>query len=253
MKYHSAITQVFIDLVAQEKLWAWTRMAKGEVSMLGLVEDTPEGPAITDLFLMRQTCTAASTDMDRADVARLLFDLGAAGIEGQLRAWVHSHASMDVFWSKTDDDCIEGLAADPYCVSLVVNKRGDMRARVDLFRPVRVVIDEVPVKLRTPDLGLVDLCRAEFMAKVNEAPTIRFPGLGMPGLPPSTGEADRFGTRQHQRHFAFLDLDDMEAAVHRGEMTVQEYLEATEGDGFGFVDPFVDASEPREVNDARRA
>jgi len=71
MKYQSAISQVWIDLVAHQKLWAWTRMAKGEVSMLGLVEDTADGPAITDLFLMRQTCTSASTDMDQADIARL--------------------------------------------------------------------------------------------------------------------------------------------------------------------------------------
>lgn len=254
MKYQSAITQVFIDLAAHQKLWAWTRMAKGEVSILGLVEETPGGPAITDLFLMRQTCTSATTDMDQADVARLLFDLGSAGIEGQLRAWIHSHASMDVFWSRTDEDCIEGLHGDPYTVSVVVNRKGDVRARVDVFQPVRFVIDELPLQLRVPDLGLEESCKAEFMTKVNEMPT--FPALGLrPGclVPPGplfAGGPDLFGERGHHRQFAMLDLDELEAAVHRGEMTMQEYFEAV--DASGYADGFVDQDSLGEVNDARR-
>ena len=233
MKYASGIHQVWIDLAAHEKLWAWTRMAKGEVSMLGLVEDGDGGPAITDLFLMKQTCTGASTDMDQTDVARLLFDLGAAGVEGQLRGWVHSHASMDVFWSKTDDDCIEGLGGEPYIVSVVVNKRGDVRARVDVFRPVRFTIDELPVKLRVPDLGMEAQCRAEFAAKVDEAPA--FPAFNWLADRVRCQQNDLLPTRD--RPFAMLGIDEMEEAVRRGEMTVAEYIAATEGDGFG--DPFL--------------
>ena len=245
MKFNTAIQCVWIDLVAHEKLWCWTRMAKGEVSMLGLVEETPEGPAITDLFLMKQTCTAASTDMDQSDVARLLFDLSATGTEGNLRAWVHSHADMATFWSKTDEDCIEGLAGNPYVVSLVVNKKGDVKARVDVFGAVRFTIDELPVKLRVPDLGLEGQCRAEFVAKVDEAPTFAFGTDRLGGQPFSL-----FAPR-NDRPFAMLDLDEMEEAVRRGEMSVQEYIEATEGDAF--MDPFVDRCETREVNDGRRA
>ena len=256
MKYTSDITQVWLDLAAHEKLWAWTRMAKGEVSMLGLVEDGDGGPAITDLFLMRQTCTAASTDMYQADVARLLFDLGAAGIEGQLRAWVHSHADMAVFWSGTDDKCIEGLGGNPYIVSLVVNRKGDVRARVDVFQPLRMVIDDVPVKIRVPDLGLEGPCKAEFMSKVTEVQTFPALGLGLPGCVPSglpfNGQSDLFGSRPHRRSFAMMDLDEMEAAVYRGEMSVDEYMRAVDGDAF--IDPFVDTgNEPGEVADARRA
>ena len=253
MKFNTTVQCVWIDLAAHEKLWAWTKMARGEVSMLGLVEDAPGDPVITDLFLMKQSCTGASTDMDQADVARLLFDLGTDGLEGRLRAWVHSHASMDVFWSKTDDDCIEGLGGEPYIVSVVVNRKGDMRARVDVFKPVRFVIDDLPLKLRIPDLGLQEQCRAEFNAKVNEAPV--FPsfsslGAGRTGFPGLQGQDDLFGSRG-QRPFAMLDLDEMEAAVRRGEMTVQEYIEATEGEGY--IDSFVDQGDlVGEVNDGGR-
>ena len=255
MKYTSAITQVWLDLAAHEKLWAWTRMAKGEVSMLGLVEDGDGGPVITDVFLMRQTCTAASTDMDQADIARLLFDLGAAGIEGQLRACVHSHAEMAVFWSGTDDKCIEGLGGDPYIVSLVVNRKGDVKARIDVFQPIRFVIDDVPVKLRVPDLGLEEPCKAEFMAKVTEVHAFSTLGIGLPGSMlsglPSNEQPDLFGSRLHRRSFAMMDLDEMEAAVYRGEMSVDEYMRATGDDSF--IDPFVDNGEPGEVANGRHA
>jgi len=255
MRYTSGISQVWIDLAAHEKLWAWTRLAKGEVSMLGRVEDAEGGPAITDLFLPRQRCTSATTDMDQDDVARLLFDLGSAGLEGQLRAWVHSHGSMDCFWSTTDDKCIEGLNGNPYIVSLVVNRKGDVRARVDVFQPVRFVIDEMPVKLRTPDLGLDGQCREEFKARVVEVQNLPIMGLGLPGGlpsgPPCRGQPDLFGSHPHRRTFAMMDLDELEAAVYRGEMTVDEYLEVV--DNQAFIDPFVDGGEPGEVGDARRA
>jgi len=250
MKYHSAISQVWIDLVAHEKLWAWTRMAKGEVSMLGLVEDAADGPAITDLFLIRQTCTSSSTDMDQGDVARLLTELAAEGIEGQLRAWVHSHAEMEVFWSNTDDRCIEGLQGNPYTVSVVVNRKGDVRARIDVFHPIRVVIDDVPVNLRVPNMGLDAYCASEFQAKVVEVP--QMPPMrsfnGMSPLFPCDRQMEMFTGSTRGRSFVGMDIDDLEAAVYRGDLTVDEYIELTEGRGF--IDPFPD---PQEVLHDRRA
>jgi len=250
MKLTTDIRQVWIDLVAHEKLWAWTRMAKGEVSMLGLVEDADSGPVITDLFLMRQTCTSSTTDMDQGDVARLLTELATEGIEGQLRAWVHSHAEMDVFWSGTDDRCIEGLQGNPYTVSVVVNRKGDVRARIDVFHPVRVVIDDVPVNLRVPDMGLSAHCASEFQAKVVEVPMMPpLRSLGsMSPLFPCDSQMEMFAGSTRGRALVGMDIDDLEAAVYRGDLTVDEYIELTEGRGLG--DPFPD---PREVLHDRRA
>ena len=248
MKFLTTVQNIWIDLVPHEKLMTWTQLARGEFSCLGLVEDLSTGPCITDVFLLKQTCSAASTDLDQQEIAKLMFDLAAAGLEGQLRAWVHSHAAMDCFWSRTDDDCIEGLGGDNYIVSLVVNKKGDQRARVDVFSPVRFVIDDVPVKLRTPDLGLLEQCRAEFQAKVNEAPV--FPAFSRTilgkdvGALPVNQDSDLFQTEQHGRPFAQLELEDLESAVQRGELTMREYFEAVDG----YMEPWAD-----EVADGRRA
>jgi len=169
MKFQSqSIQQVWLDPAVSEKIWNWVDIAKGEVSMLGLVEECEDGPLVSDIFLVKQRCTSASTEMDPDDIARLMFDLAAAGLEGGLRAWIHSHGEMGTFWSQTDDDTIEGFGFEPYAVSLVVNKKGNIKARLDLFEPIRCTIDDIPVRLRLPGLNLEDACRSEFKVKVRE-------------------------------------------------------------------------------------
>jgi len=84
MKTTTDIQPVWMDPVAHEKLWAWTRLAKGEVSMLGLVEEVEGQPCIADLFLVKQTCTPASTDMDQGDVAKLMVELTTSSTESAL-------------------------------------------------------------------------------------------------------------------------------------------------------------------------
>jgi hypothetical protein len=187
--------------------------------------------------------------MDQDDVARLLTELAAEGVEGQLRAWVHSHADMEVFWSNTDDRCIEGLQGNPYTVSVVVNRKGDVRARIDVFHPIRVVIDDVPVNLRVPDMGLSAHCASEFNAKVVEVPMMP-PLRTFGGMTPfgGDGQVEMFAGSTRGRAFVGMDMDDLEAAVYRGDLTVDEYIELTEGRGLG--DPFPD---PREVFHDRRA
>ena len=50
-----------------------------------------------------------------------------------VRAWVHSHARLGVFWSQQDEACIEGLANDACLISIVVNKKREFKARIDVW------------------------------------------------------------------------------------------------------------------------
>ena len=82
--------------------------------------------------------------MDQAAVAAMLAELDSAGIDvGRVRAWIHSHAAFNVFWSATDVRTIEALATGDWLASLVVNKAGARLARVDVTFPVRATFDEV--------------------------------------------------------------------------------------------------------------
>jgi hypothetical protein len=130
--------KIQVDAKALQKLWLWTDFAKGEVSCLGIVDEVVSTEHWKDYFVSRNRlllgqaeCTYDETDMDVADVASLIAELEAKGIDSRkLRCWAHSHGSMSVFWSGQDESCISGLANNEWLLSLVVNKRRDTQMRL---------------------------------------------------------------------------------------------------------------------------
>ena len=155
---------VEIEAEAWECIRQWTQFADGEFSCLGTVGDDLY---INEVHLLEQECTDTATELDPEAVATLLMGLDRPE---HARAWIHSHSDMQCFWSNTDEDCIEGLANESFLISIVVNKAGDYRCRVDLFRPVRLTIDKVPVVVRVRSPRLAAACKREFDQKVREVP-----------------------------------------------------------------------------------
>ena len=154
--------RVTIDAEALERIWQWTELAKGEVSCLGQVTDDL---LVHDVQLFDQVCTQASTELDQDALAKFLCKHHEPE---KVRAWIHSHGNLSVFWSAQDDSCIEGLANESYLVSIVVNKRHEIRCRVDFFEPVRLTLDEVPLEVRVPALDLRKECETAFRTHVTE-------------------------------------------------------------------------------------
>jgi len=156
-----------------EKIRHWTALAKGEFSALGLVEKNGDDLIVPEIYLPKQTCSPANTDMDQTDVARLMVDLEKQGIDPTtLRLWLHSHGDMRTFWSNTDTSTIQGLANDGFVVSIVTNKNADVLARVDCFHPFRFTFENVRTEPMLPTFDLLDACRQEFMEKVMEGADI---------------------------------------------------------------------------------
>ena len=169
--------KIQVEAEAMQKLWLWTDFARGEVSCLGLVDEvvsTDNGRTtaliVTDFFLVKQQCTHEETDMDVADVARLISELEAKGIDSRkLRCWAHSHGSMSVFWSGQDETCIAGLANGEWMLSLVVNKRRDAIMRLDQYHPSHMYLADVVWETKFPLVdGLAEACFSEFKSKVQE-------------------------------------------------------------------------------------
>jgi hypothetical protein len=157
---------VQIDAEAMEAIRLWTDFATGEFSCLGVVDDDL---FIRSVHLFEQVCTDASTELDQAALAKFL---ATCPEPEKVRAHVHSHGNLRTFWSKTDEETFEGLANESFLVSIVVNKARELRCRVDLFKPFRLTLDEVPVDVRVRCPALVADCRREFQAKVREAPPV---------------------------------------------------------------------------------
>jgi len=201
-----------------ERIKHWTALAKGEVSALGIVKKDGDTLMVPEIYLPKQTCTPANTEMDPEDVARIMMDLEQRGIDATtLRLWLHSHADMKCFWSDTDDATIEALCNDGFIVSIVTNKAGDIKCRVDLFEPFRHTFHEVRVEPLLPEFNLLEQCKAEIMEKVSQGAAMISPG-------------------KHKQGELLIDFADdlheeneymaLERKLHNGEITMSEYMAA---------------------------
>ena len=155
--------RVSIDAAALERIWHWTDLAMGEFSCLGLVTDEV---LAHDVRLFDQVCTSASTEMDQQALARFLV---AHEQPENVRLWCHSHGNLQTFWSQQDEQCIDGLANDTFLLSIVVNKKREMKCRLDIWRPVRITLDDLDVQVRVPRYDLKRECEEAFLEHVTEA------------------------------------------------------------------------------------
>ncbi len=164
------------ELKIPERIWkrlrAFIAACPGEVGGLGTVEIVDGDLAVTDVFLLEQTVSAASTELDPAAVARFVTDWATAGKDvSLLRFWWHSHATFEVGWSATDLSTIALLAQGGFLVSYVGNHRGDELVRLTLHEPVRLSIDDLPLTVVPRlDVRLMAAVRAEVKAKVRPKP-----------------------------------------------------------------------------------
>ncbi len=114
---------------------------------------------VFDIHVVKQECGPCSTIMDDNEVLELYSEMErtSPGSSANLNCWIHSHANMDVFWSGTDDSTIDDLV-DGYLLSIVVNKKGEILARVDSSIPISSTIDKLPIEVEQ-DGDVVDFCK----------------------------------------------------------------------------------------------
>lgn len=73
--------------------------------------------------------------MDDKDQAKVMFKMDKAGESlKDWNVWWHSHSTMGVFWSGTDNNTIlEHANNGGYLISIVTNKEGKFKTRIDIF------------------------------------------------------------------------------------------------------------------------
>jgi len=161
--------KILIDLPVWQQIKNYTKAAAGEWSGLGIFTMTPDGPVVTDFWLLEQESTSGDTEIDEAAAGKLAFDLANEGKPCDLNVWIHSHGNLGTFWSGKDEN--DGVAkmcgAPPFLVSVVMNKAGDMLGRIDFKSPLRATINNVPVAPRLDfDEDLYKVHAAEVAQKV---------------------------------------------------------------------------------------
>ena len=166
------VPHLHISLKAMQKIWAWTDIADEEWSCLGYIHEETGFPStfyVEDVYLVKQRNTAASTEMDAKDINRLMTELIREGKDtDKLRFWLHSHGSGTIFWSGTDEDTCRGFGENGYVVSAVVNQRREILARVDMYTPIRLTIDAIPVFYEFYNKNTIADLKEEYYEKANE-------------------------------------------------------------------------------------
>lgn len=156
---------ILMPPAVKQQLDAYIDAADGEISGLGRVKMNGSVLTVEEIFLFKQVCSSASTVLSDDDVANFLIEAVDRGIDpSELKLWWHSHAKMNVFWSKTDDDNIETFA-NGWMLSIVGNKAGNYLCRVDLYEPLRLTLDKLPLQIILPYDPEIDQKAADEVAE----------------------------------------------------------------------------------------
>lgn len=150
--------KVHIERHAWNKMYGWCKAARSEVSGMGLVSIIDDTFVVTDVFLPKQYCSSGYTELDDVANSKLQERLIRRGTDmKQYRFWWHTHYNFNVFWSGTDDDnAKEQMKCNgEWELSVVINQKGEYRARADFMTlvhpllnfPQHYLVDELPVFL----------------------------------------------------------------------------------------------------------
>lgn len=153
--------QIIINNDVATKLKYYTQLANGEISGLGKSAINEDGDIVlTQIKLFKQTCSSSNTDIDDEALAKFMIELNEANESPKdWNVWWHTHDTMGVFWSITDDTTIKNHSQNmDYLISIVTNKDNEYKGRVDIFpsnnSPFK--IEMKPITIDTEILLLVD-------------------------------------------------------------------------------------------------
>jgi proteasome lid subunit RPN8/RPN11 len=169
MKIEAEDVEIQLTLEAAQRLRTFVSLAPYEISGLGSVTRDGNVFLVDRVYLLEQECSYAETTLDDKALRDFVIEgeKEEPGFSEGINLWFHSHADMGCFWSETDNATVERLKNESFLVSLVLNKKGDVRARIDTWEPLRVTLDKVPVKIEFPNNDLAhEECVKEFEDKV---------------------------------------------------------------------------------------
>jgi len=161
------IPDIVIKGDVYRKICAYGDLCNSEISALGSVIIDGDRIIVDDIFLFDQVVTGTSTDISSESISMFICDYIKRGKDpSTLKFWWHSHVNMGVFWSGTDTGTIDRFSSD-WMISMVTNKKGELKLRLDLFHPFRMYMDDLPLNVEY-DKTFNEAIRKEIDAKVKK-------------------------------------------------------------------------------------
>lgn len=133
---HQPVLAVPVEL--WRRLMGYVLRCPTEINGFGLIQRLNETTFfVDDVFILKQTATGSNVVTDDQAWAQKLFELTLEGREGDVKLQWHSHVDFESYFSATDLDNIDRFPGE-WLISLVLNKRGELQARIDVLRPFRI-------------------------------------------------------------------------------------------------------------------
>ena len=144
-----------------------------EISFLGRVTKKGEDLFIDDIELLKQKVTAGNTILDQEALGVFYDEIMKKGEDpSPWKVWLHSHASMDSFFSSIDNKTIESfdleVPTDNWFLSVVTNHAGKTKVRLDVFSPFRHTFQNIDWDISFDDPSLLTAAKQEIAQKVEK-------------------------------------------------------------------------------------
>lgn len=157
------IPKIRVYYRALQKMWRWVQACDIEVGWFGLADMCKDGNIlISDVFLPRQECHAATTEINPEGLEELALQLmaedDALGIPvespdyrvNKLLFWGHSHVNMGVTGSPQDDEQMRHFAERDWYVRGIFNKKGEVEFQIYYFKTGFIIKDAAWESLDDP-------------------------------------------------------------------------------------------------------
>lgn len=196
------VPKVFIEQGAFQKIKCFVDLCKYEINGLGVVERKRNSFIIKDVFTIKQFTdnNGAHVETDSKALNLFIYELVKNGGDAsKVKFQWHSHANMSAFFSPEDINTI-GCYMNDFMISLVINKHGQYKCRLDLFKPFNLSL-EVPLFVKIPLLApsLIQQCQKEIERNVNVVSSI----LGFSRTKPAHTEIkDTFGPQVEAKNIS---------------------------------------------------
>lgn len=168
----------------------------------------------------KQKNSAGATDIEADEVGRLITRLAREGKKTEdLRCHWHSHNTMSVFHSSTDEDNYKVLKTGEYLVSLVLNKAGEIKASVHYYKPFTLTAENIPVTVMLDEVEV----KPEWSADIQKVKDYDKPAVS----PLDKWKEDNKWTRQKDEYGGYNKFDwqkEREAHAERSLEALNDYL-----------------------------
>lgn len=161
--------KLLIPIESFRKIMAYTQLAEGEITGFADVEYNVEREnfVVGEVYLIEQTAQAAEVDMNEEQISKFMLSRIEQGATQMPRIWWHSHVDMAAFFSGTDTQTISEFKSDSYTISLVVNKKREMKANLNLWKPF-IYSSAIDVEVMVEYVEIPDEIVEEVKAKVKD-------------------------------------------------------------------------------------